>query len=86
MARSKSQLKKDHLSHATTSNQRAPLWVYMKTQDKGVLHKQRRNWRYATKKVGNKIESMDEKSAKFRWQKMPKKKLSRKWVSKKLKK
>ncbi len=63
MATAKTKLKKEHLSHAIRVNERAPLWVYLKTKARDLINVRKRHWRSG--KLGKKIKHMDKKSSTY---------------------
>ncbi|MEM0372715.1 MAG: hypothetical protein QXO69_02670 [archaeon] len=76
MARNKSRRKKQHLTHALNKNERAPVWVYMKTKSRDLIRGRKRSWRFD--KLGKRIIKKDKKSESYAGRRNPKKKVSRK--------
>jgi len=52
MAKNKDKLAKDQLIHETNVNKKPPVWVYVKTKDRGKMRERTRHWRRG--KIGKK--------------------------------
>ena len=76
MARNKSQEKKEHLTSAINKNERAPVWVYLKTKSRDLIRGRKRHWR--NDKLGKKIKKKEKMSAEYKKPANPKKKISNK--------
>ncbi len=46
VAKVKTKKKKERLGKALKKNERAPIWVYLKTKSREFISSRRRNWRY----------------------------------------
>ena len=63
MAKNKTSETKKHLSKEVNKNERAPIWVYLKTKSRDMIQGRRRGWRSG--KLGKKIKHKKKKSAKY---------------------
>lgn len=51
MSKNKSMEQKEKLSSEFKKNKRVPVWVYMRTKDRGMVRRRSRNWRFAKMKL-----------------------------------
>lgn len=59
MARNKEKKKKESLVHEKKVNKRAPVWVYLRTKNRGLIRGRTRHWRSG--KLGKKIRKREKK-------------------------
>ena len=61
MSSAKSSEKKEKLTSALNKNARSPVWVYLKTKDRGMIRRRKRNWRYDKMKLSTPHKKKEEK-------------------------
>jgi len=60
MSRNKEEKDKDQLIHENKVNKKPPIWVYLKTKDRGKMRERKRHWRRKSP-VGKKIKDRKRK-------------------------
>lgn len=63
MSKNKSSETKKHLSKEANNNERAPVWVYLKTKSRALIQGRKRGWRSG--KLGKKIKKKKRQSARY---------------------
>ena len=66
MARNKSQEFKKKLIKYISKNKRPPIWIVLKTKNREILRKRKRNWRYDKLKLVTKHTKLAEKYTKHK--------------------
>lgn len=62
MAKNKTSLRKEHLTHELRINKRAPVWTYLKTKSRALMRRRSRHWRAPSSKIGKKSKQKEKAS------------------------
>ena len=66
MARHKEKKVKEHLTRAKAKNKSAPVWTILKTKNRGLRRRGRRNWRFDKRGLRTKHKKKEQKKQKHR--------------------